>query len=266
MPIFSSLLWSGSAQEWLRAASSPFPLYLATVLAISIAEHFWPAGPRPALRDRLFNFAVAFLGGLAMAAFNSVFASVPTFPSPFATLHLQGFWGWTAGALAYTILWDLFQYAFHRLQHRLPILWRTHALHHDSEVFHCSDALRNTVWASLTQILFIGVPLVAIGAHHLLHPTAGVLLFSIFGFYNHANLRFGHGPLTPLLSGPQFHRLHHAHDESYQSHNFATFFPCIDMLFGTYRRPAPQDFPPTGVPGRRQSSGLRSLFAAVLAR
>ncbi|MCA2962908.1 MAG: sterol desaturase family protein [Acidobacteriaceae bacterium] len=199
-----------------------------------------------------------------MAAFNSAFTLLPGLaaPSPFAALHLSGFWQWSAGALVYAILWDRLQYWFQRLQHGVPFFRRTHALHHDSEAFHCSDALRNTVGASLTQILLIGYPLVAIGAHQLLHLTAGVRLFSIFGFYNHANIRLGHGVLAPLLTGPQFQRVHHGCGETYQNANFATFFPWIDMLFGTYRRPCPDDFPPTGVAGRRQSQGARSLLSA----
>lgn len=258
-----------SIPEWLVAVASPFPVYGATVMLIAAAERRWPAGRDAGPPDRFFNFALAFLLALALAAFNFAFAGIERLlpRSPLAAVRLEGFWQWTAGALAYAFLWDLLQYGLHRLQHRVPLLWRTHALHHDSEALQCTDALRNTVWAGLAQIVLVGLPLAAAGAHRLLHPTAGVLLFSVFGFYNHANLRIGHGPLTPVLSGPQFHRLHHGRNECYWNKNLAAFFPVIDILFGTYVRPTPGEFPPTGLPGRPQSrGGLRPLVAAMFGR
>ncbi len=253
--------------NWLLAVATPFPVYGATVLLIAVAERRWPAGPAAALKDYLFNFALAFLLAVALALFNGSVAGIERFlpPRPLASVHPEGFWQWTAGAIAYAFLWDLLQYGFHRLQHVVPLLWRTHALHHDSEALHCSDALRNTVWAGLAQILLVGLPLAAAGAHHLLHPTAGILLFSIFGFYNHANIRVGHGPLTPMLSGPQYHRLHHARNARYGNKNLAAFFPAIDILFGTYVRPESRGFPSTGLAARRQArGGWGSLVRAMI--
>lgn len=80
---------------------------------------------------------------------------------------------------------------------------------------------------------------------------AAFLMFTLWGFVNHANLRVSFGPLTPIVSGPQWHRIHHSILPEHQGRNFAVLFPVIDIIFGTYYRPARDEYPPTGVAGRR---------------
>jgi sterol desaturase/sphingolipid hydroxylase (fatty acid hydroxylase superfamily) len=78
-------------------------------------------------------------------------------------------------------------------------------------------------------------------------PYAVIVGYMASAFFNHANIRLRLGPLTPILCGPQYHRIHHSRLPEHQDKNFAALFPVIDMMFGTYHRPSRDEFPPTGL-------------------
>jgi len=251
-----------------------FAWYGAVILALHSVERRWPAGPRTTVREQGFNFLIALLLSLSMTAINAVAPLAATIVRQLGITHPiladkipHTAAGWIAGALLYAFVWDFFQYWFHRLQHRVGALWFMHALHHDSRTLNGTDALRNTLWGGLFQSVFIGVPILIVGADQVLHLYAGILLFSCWGFYNHANVRISHGPLSTVLSGPHFHRIHHGIDRRYHNKNFAAFFPVIDIIFGTYKGPVNGEVPVTGLSDRMQArGGLLSATSAMLGR
>jgi sterol desaturase/sphingolipid hydroxylase (fatty acid hydroxylase superfamily) len=245
--------------------------YAGVVAVLRVLEGFYPAGPAPSWGDMAFNFTLAYIA--------AVIATTIAHAAPLAVLTVdwlgvrdlvlrgwkpQSAAEWVAGSLVFAFVWDLAQYWFHRLQHTFPSLWFMHALHHDTEALNATDALRNTLWHSLAGGLFIGIPLFIVGAHNLLHVYASYLLFSTIGFYNHANIRWSHGPLTAVFSGPQLHRLHHGLDRRYYNQNYAAFFPVIDIMFGTYRPPNKDEFPTTGLVDQPQSRGGPLAICAAL--
>jgi sterol desaturase/sphingolipid hydroxylase (fatty acid hydroxylase superfamily) len=149
-------------------------------------------------------------------------------------------------ALVYFIIWDFCQYALHRLQHTVPLLWETHKFHHSETALNSSTQAKVHA-LSYTLALVFHLPVIVLFGPRTPHFVAAFLMFRLWGFFNHMNVRAGLGPLTPLVSGPQWHRLHHSIREEHHDRNFATFFPFIDLLFGTYRRPAADEYPPTGL-------------------
>jgi len=249
-----------------------FAWYASVIIILHFAERRWPAGEAPTFRDQAFNFFLALSGALSLTAVSTIAPFAMTFVRACGLEKLvlrewtpHNAPEWIAGALFFAFAWDLFQYWFHRLTHSFQALWFTHALHHDSAVLNSTDAIRHTIWYGLLQGIFVGVPLLIIGAYNVLHLYAGILLFSTWGFYNHANIRLGHGRMTPVVSGPQFHRIHHGVDPMYHNKNFAAFFPVIDIIFGTYQSPAPGEFPLTGLPNRAQArGGARRIVSALL--
>jgi sterol desaturase/sphingolipid hydroxylase (fatty acid hydroxylase superfamily) len=263
----------GFVLELALTLGNAFAIYACVAIVIHIAERRWPAGVATSIRDQLFNFVLAFAVSVCIAGVNSVaplasiIASKLGLQEPLFSWKPASVREWIAGAVLYAFLWDLLQYWFHRLQHCFRPLWFMHALHHDSEALNSTDAVRNTLWSGIVQGVFIGVPLLALGAYNLLHTFAGIILFSVWGFYNHANIRAGHGPFTALISGPQFHRIHHGADPIYHDKNFAAFFPIIDIVFGTYQAPKPGQFPATGLLDRPHTRGsVNTVFAAMMGR
>ena len=118
---------------------------------------------------------------------------------------------------------------------------------------------------ALLGFLLVYLPTSVICGFDLLTVYGAMALFATWGFVNHANVRLRLGPLTPLISGPQWHRIHHGRDPEYHDANFAAFFPVIDLVFGTYRRPVGDEFPASGLDGRtRRPLGARQLVRDVL--
>jgi sterol desaturase/sphingolipid hydroxylase (fatty acid hydroxylase superfamily) len=150
-------------------------------------------------------------------------------------------------ALFYAVLFDVWQYWAHRLQHTVPFLWETHKFHHSETALNSSTIARTHVLSNLLFIILY-LPVLIILGPQTPHFIALFIMFRLWGFVNHTNVRLNLGPLTPIISGPQWHRIHHSlYDEHYDK-NFAAFFPFIDILFGTYHKPGRNEYPPTGLP------------------
>ena len=148
--------------------------------------------------------------------------------------------------LLYLLLFDLVDYAYHRLQHGVGWWWQLHAVHHsqrqmtlwsDNRNHLLDDLLRDSVFVLLA--LVVGV---APGQF-----VALVAVTQLVESLSHANVRLHFGPLRGWLVSPQFHRLHHAIGQGHEAagqgnpggHNFAVLFPVWDRLFGTARFDAP---------------------------
>ena len=94
------------------------------------------------------------------------------------------------------------------------------------------------------------------------HFAVTFVMFKLYRFVNHANTRLDLGFLTPVISGPHWHRIHHSTFAEHYEKNFAAFFPFIDILFGSYYRPGVDEYPPTGIPAREFSGDLSEATIA----
>jgi len=66
-------------------------------------------------------------------------------------------------------------------------------------------------------------------------------------YFIHLNSRISLGPLTPIIAGPQTHRIHHSKLPEHIDKNFAAIFPLWDVIFGTYYHPKKGECPPCGL-------------------
>lgn len=143
----------------------------------------------------------------------------------------------TAVAVVASILVvDLADYALHRLEHRLPSLWRIHRLHHtDPDVdvtttyrFHPLEIVLRSVASSAVAVL-VGMPPLAAAAYVVLTTLSSVL--------SHANIRLPDGvdrALRQVVITPDFHRTHHSRHARDANANFGVCLAFWDRLFGTY--------------------------------
>ncbi len=74
------------------------------------------------------------------------------------------------------------------------------------------------------------------------------------------NVRLSFGGVWFVLNSPQYHRIHHAADARYTDCNFAALFPVYDLIFGTHRRPANDEYPSTGLVPREAATGILDLI------
>jgi sterol desaturase/sphingolipid hydroxylase (fatty acid hydroxylase superfamily) len=145
---------------------------------------------------------------------------------------------------------DAVSYAWHRANHRLPLLWRFHQVHHGDASFHVTTALRFHPGELLLALPVRLAAVITLGV-----PPDGVLVFElVFGVANllvHGNFdvpRRVEPIVRALLVTPALHRAHHASDWRDLNTNFGTIFSCWDRLAGTFRASDPARRVVTGLP------------------
>lgn len=168
-------------------------------------------------------------------------------PLSFRVKQLLGFL-----ALDYSI------YLWHVVNHRVPGLWRFHAVHHVDRELDASTGVRfhfgeMSLTAALraVQILGIGVDRRTLGFWQRL-LTLSVL-------FHHSNLRLPIGferVLCWLLVTPRLHGLHHSERKDESDANFASLLSVWDLLHGTWRTGVPQRLITIGLPGHRDPREL----------
>jgi len=137
---------------------------------------------------------------------------------------------------------DLTQAILHRAYHRLPLLWRFHAVHHSSRhIDWLAGSRMHPLEILLTRSLVL-MPLVVVGFSPAV-LSAYVVLVGIQAVVAHANLRLDFGFLETLLVTPRYHHWHHARDPAYADANYAIHLPIVDRLLGTHRLPPRGQWP-----------------------
>jgi sterol desaturase/sphingolipid hydroxylase (fatty acid hydroxylase superfamily) len=159
----------------------------------------------------------------------------------------------TAG---FVVIWDIWQYWVHRWQHASPLLWQVHKLHHSDSFLNSGSQGRHHVLSYVLNLLCY-LPMLLLFGTFGPNVFVAFLMFRLWGFVNHANVRISFGLLTPVVAGPQWHRIHHSVQHEHLDKNFATLFPAIDRVFGTYYEPGRDEYPPTGLISDNRESFLR---------
>jgi sterol desaturase/sphingolipid hydroxylase (fatty acid hydroxylase superfamily) len=131
------------------------------------------------------------------------------------------------------LLSDLIHYAIHYLEHKSRFFWAIHSVHHSSDSYNFSVALR-TANANCLYKFFYEAPLVLFGfdAFQVVMIHNGILLLA---FFQHTELIKKLGWLECFLNTPSHHRVHHASNEKYIDKNFGAILIIWDRLFGTFQ-------------------------------
>jgi lathosterol oxidase len=160
------------------------------------------------------------------------------------------------------LLADLVQYWVHRAFHRMPVLWRFHAIHHSiRELDWLAGSRLHLVDVVVTRALVV-LPAFVLGFSEPALYT-WLVIIALHGVLNHVNLRFRMRPLENLVVTPRFHYWHHAVRPV--DRNFAVHFPWIDRLFGTHHLPAGAWPGELGIEGNPVPTGfLNQLFRPFL--
>jgi sterol desaturase/sphingolipid hydroxylase (fatty acid hydroxylase superfamily) len=130
---------------------------------------------------------------------------------------------------------DFMMYWIHRAFHR-PALWKYHAVHHSSEDLDWISAARFHPVNIFLGSVAVDVVLLLAG----ISPNVLVFLgpFTIaHSAFVHANVKWTLGPFRYVIAGPVFHRWHHTGTDAGGEKNFASTFPVLDVLFGTFYMP-----------------------------
>lgn len=129
---------------------------------------------------------------------------------------------------------DLGYWTYHWASHRVNFLWATHAVHHQSEEYNLSTALRQSWFTGAIGWIFYQ-PLALLG----FSPSMFLVVYTLdilYQFWIHTRAVKTLGPLEWILNTPSHHRVHHGIDPKYIDKNYAGIFIFWDRLFGTFEK------------------------------
>ena len=140
---------------------------------------------------------------------------------------------------------DFASYWSHRFNHSINIFWNRHIVHHSSEEYNLSCALRQEISAIVGIYFFLYIPLAIIGIpQEIILVTAPIHLFAQFWY--HTRLIGKMGFLEKILMTPSHHRVHHAINDIYIDKNFSAIFILWDKWFGTFQEELEEETPVYG--------------------
>lgn len=152
---------------------------------------------------------------------------------------------WWALILAF-ILDDLRYYWLHRIAHERRWFWASHVVHHSSQHYNLSTALRQTWTGDIINGIIFKTPLVLLG----FHPAMLTFVFGfnlVYQFWIHTEMIDRLGWFERLFNTPSHHRVHHATNPKYLDANYAGVFIIWDKMFGTFVQEDPEDKPRYGI-------------------
>ena len=129
---------------------------------------------------------------------------------------------------------DFAGYWTHRFEHVVNIFWNRHIIHHSSEEYNLSCALRQNFSAVFAVFTFLLLPCALFGLPpQIIAVVAPLHLFAQFWY--HTRLIKKMGILEYIIVTPSHHRVHHAINKEYLDKNFGQIFIFWDKLFGTFQ-------------------------------
>lgn len=225
----------------LASAPIAYAAYWAILLGVAMLETIVPARTdRSAIGPRLrvnFAFGLITMALLTLPLLSEVALAELTRERGWGLLNWLRpglIWHLTFSFLAY----DACGYIFHRLAHRLSLLWRLHRVHHSDSDLDLSTYFRSHPLEFLTALVIKCALIVVLG----LHPAALIL----HGLAKQLTMSFGHANIAPrpqlsrtvstLFVSPAFHHHHHSAHRPDTDSNYGEVLTIWDRLFGTFGR------------------------------
>jgi len=140
---------------------------------------------------------------------------------------------WYYGVLLFVLI-DFFYYWAHRWSHEVNLFWAGHVVHHQSEEYNLSVALRQGAFQKFfTALIYLPIALMGFSTDWFLILLAYNTLYQ---FWIHTQLIGKMGWLEYILNTPSHHRVHHGRDPKYIDKNHAATLIIWDKWFGTFQQ------------------------------
>ena len=206
------------------------PVFLATILLeawvarrLAIETYDIPDAVTSLQLGTLSQVAGAFTRVFTLGLYMTVWEQFHTFDLPAGNPLV-----WVFALFAY----DLAYYWYHRLSHEVALFWGGHVVHHSSEYFNLSTALRQSATSPLFAWVFY-MPLAVIGVPPAVFVTVA-LIDLLYQYWVHTELVGRLGWLDRIFATPSNHRVHHGQNDYCIDRNYGGIFIFWDRLFGTF--------------------------------
>ena len=130
---------------------------------------------------------------------------------------------------------DLAEYFIHLAFHKVPFLWRFHAVHHSSTELDWLSGSRGHFFEDIIVRTCILTPLMIAFSQSVI--LAYLIFVTLQATWSHCNFLPSPRWLATCLVTPKYHHWHHTSQKEGFDKNFAVHFPWIDKIFGTYYYP-----------------------------
>jgi alkylglycerol monooxygenase len=186
------------------------------------------------LNDAISSISLGMMSQLANALtaawvvgiYSAVYASVAVFP--------QGdFWSTWYGVLLALVFYDFCYYWLHRAGHEVAVVWAAHVVHHQSQAYNLSTALRQTSSGALLGWLFY-LPMAVAGVPPVIFGVVA-LIDLLYQFWVHTEHVGRLGWFDRWFCSPSNHRVHHAVNDQYLDKNYGGVLMLWDHLFGSFK-------------------------------
>lgn len=203
--------------------------------ALALGERLFPAAPRPPDSDgpRLVRNLGLWVVNTLMNPFITLPISVAAASIPLWSRPEFGFWPALALDL---VLLDLWTYWWHRANHRWPLLWRFHRVHHLDRFLDATSAVRFhpgevliSALARAPLIILADIPILSIALFDTLAVAASV--------FHHSNVRLpakAEAALRLLMVTPSHHWVHHHVERRDTDSNYGLLFTVWDRMFRSW--------------------------------
>ncbi len=150
-----------------------------------------------------------------------------------ALWHADTFWLSLPGWILALLFYDLCYYWLHRAGHEMAVFWAAHVVHHQSQDYNLSTALRQTTSGALVGWVFY-LPMALAGVPPLVFGVVA-LIDLLYQFWVHTEHVGKLGWFDRWFCSPSNHRVHHAVNDDYLDRNYGGILVVWDRMFGSFR-------------------------------
>ena len=147
--------------------------------------------------------------------------------------HADAFWTSPVGWLLALVFYDFCYYWLHRAGHEVAVFWAAHVVHHQSQDYNLSTALRQTSSGALLGWIFY-LPMAIAGVPPLVFGVVA-LVDLLYQYWVHTEHVGKLGWFDRWFCSPSNHRVHHAVNDGYLDRNYGGILIVWDRLFGSFR-------------------------------
>jgi alkylglycerol monooxygenase len=175
------------------------------------------------------QFTAVFTRLLRLGIYTFIYTSVSIVPLETAKAFWNTWYGWCLALVFY----DFCYYWLHRAGHETAIFWAAHVVHHQSQDYNLSTALRQTSSGALLGWMFY-IPMALAGVPPLVFGIVA-LVDLLYQFWVHTEHVPKLGWFDRWFCSPSNHRVHHAVNDAYLDKNYGGIWMVWDRLFGSFK-------------------------------